>query len=135
MDVVEHDEGGALARRRQQELPDAGEDLPLLLLVGHADGGRRSRQAEQGRQHERGVLVDPERTRSCLQVDDIVGHAAQDPLEQVQERAERTLAAARDADVQRVGPGGELGEQPRLPDAGFADHAHHVGVALDRAGP
>ena len=67
MQVVEHDQGRPPLRSGEEELPDAGENLALLLLIRHAYHRRGAGQAEERTDQLRCFCVDAERHGLLLQ--------------------------------------------------------------------
>ena len=55
--VVEDDQGRPALRGGLEELPQAGEHLALLLLVGHRHDGRRAGHTQQGTDQRTDILV------------------------------------------------------------------------------
>ena len=123
VDVLEDDEQRPFARERLEQAPHGPEELL-----------RRSRSAAAERaealDHERGVGLVAHRVRHGL--------LAAEPLDELRQRPEGDPVA-----VGEAAPGGdgrvladlgdELGHEPRLADAGRADHRHQPALAPLRA--
>src|SRR5256714_2450428 len=135
MQVIEHDQGRPALRRGEEELPDAGEDLALLLLIGHTDYRWGAGQAEKRPDQLRRLGVDPECRGLLFQVVHVDRVAPENSTHQIEEGTEGALRVAADPDVERPIARGELSHQSRLANAGLAREADDVGIALRHARP
>src|SRR5207248_4478417 len=113
-------------RHGQQELPHAGEDLLLALLVGHPDRGRCLTEPEESAEQRDVVLLDAESRRALPEVGEVPWRSAEDRLDDVQKRSEGPLGATGHAYVSLGALRPQLGEQPRLSHARLADDADDV---------